>query len=245
MLIYRDGHYLFNKNNDIKDNWLDNIDWVKIKESGESSAQADDSTVEMEEEPPQAAFKESDNYKKIFELMKPGETIKKAIQRLGKLSKISSAERWRRKKAGIVENPSSDQVILLTELADGILTNTGNMSIYEETFEQIQRKVQKGSAAVCDPLDMYADDFDAKEKGKLDQPAATVNPEEVSSSESELKWEFKWKQEEEQIYGPFPTTQMQGWVDEGYFKDGVFVRKLGAEDSKFYSSNRIDFELYL
>lgn len=25
-----DGHYQFHKDADIKDNWLDNIDWVKV-----------------------------------------------------------------------------------------------------------------------------------------------------------------------------------------------------------------------
>jgi len=26
----KDGHYHWNKETDIKDNWLDNIDWVKV-----------------------------------------------------------------------------------------------------------------------------------------------------------------------------------------------------------------------
>lgn len=25
-----EGHYQWNKDNDIKDNWLDNLDWVKV-----------------------------------------------------------------------------------------------------------------------------------------------------------------------------------------------------------------------
>lgn len=25
-----DGHFQWDKNNDIKDNWLDNLDWVKV-----------------------------------------------------------------------------------------------------------------------------------------------------------------------------------------------------------------------
>lgn len=25
-----DGHFQWNKDNDIKDNWLDNLDWIKV-----------------------------------------------------------------------------------------------------------------------------------------------------------------------------------------------------------------------
>lgn len=46
------------------------------------------------------------------------------------------------------------------------------MDIYQETFEQIELKLQQGRATskpapVKDDLDMYADDFDEKEKKQL------------------------------------------------------------------------------
>lgn len=28
----KEGHYLWNKEKEIRDNWLDNIDWVKVKQ---------------------------------------------------------------------------------------------------------------------------------------------------------------------------------------------------------------------
>lgn len=119
--------------------------------------------------------------------MKPKETINKALKRLGgNDTKLSSVERLKRKKAGTLK--TSEDVTKLTELANQviilnifkiipkiifqILTRLGNMDIYQETYEQIEtnikKKEMKGKNYLKEPeLDMYADDFDKKEKEKL------------------------------------------------------------------------------
>jgi hypothetical protein len=60
----------------------------------------------------------------------------------------------------------------------------------------------------------------------------------------EVMWEFKWDEKSADIHGPHTTSQMQSWVDQGYFKNPVLVRKSGT-DGQFYNSSRVDFELYL
>lgn len=171
---------------------------------------------------------------------------------------MSSAERWKMKKAGIVD-PNAVLVTELTELTNAILSKMGNMDVYEETYEQIQQKYaaktsvgngENGGAAssstsnVEDALDMYADDFDTKEKSKIVAPTNEIsaNTEETTT---EIMWEFKWKNDDNDVHGPFSSAQMQHWVTEGYFKDGVLVKKVGPSTTQFNSSNRIDFELYL
>jgi hypothetical protein len=56
---------------------------------------------------------------------------------------MSASERWRRKKGG--ESDSKDenrqQVTELTELANRVLTRTGNMNIYQESYEHIAKVV--------------------------------------------------------------------------------------------------------
>lgn len=187
--------------------------------------------------------------------MQPKETIKKTLQRLGgKSARMSSAERWKMKKAGIVD-PNAVLVTELTELTNTILTRMGNMDIYEETYEQIQTKysakTKLDKKSVDDPtstndeLDMYADNFDDKEKKKLVGESSNENADnKVADVAAEVMWEFKWKQTDSEVHGPYSSAQMQQWVSEGYFNDGVFVKKFG-QDSQFSSSNRIDFELYL
>lgn len=61
---------------------------------------------------------------------------------------------------------------------------------------------------------------------------------------TEVMWEFKWDEKSTDIHGPHTTSQMQAWVDQGYFRNSVLVRKCGT-DGQFYNSSRVDFELYL
>jgi len=66
----------------------------------------------------------------------------------------------------------------------------------------------------------------------------------LALGEEEVRWEWKWKQEEgEGLQGPHPSAQMQKWAEEGFFKGGVWVRRAGTA-GEFYSSKRIDFDLY-
>lgn len=124
------------------------------------------------------------------------------------------------------------------------------MDIYQETYEKISNILDKNKKKNNDAdLDMYADDFDQKEQVTLGQPqtsgqdAKTEQPEEENTNI--VKWEFKWsKDDNAEISGPHSTEQMHKWSEEGYFKTGVWVRKHG-EDCQFYSSNRMDFELYM
>ena len=107
-------------------------------------------------------------YKQILEYLKPGETVSKTLCRLGKRNrayvqiitnnnvncpnpgkgkkKLTTAERWKKKKESKTgkeeEDPNSINIIKLTELANELLTRTGNMNIYQESYEQIKKKVK-------------------------------------------------------------------------------------------------------
>ena len=65
-------------------------------------------------------------------------------------------------------------------------------------------------------------------------------------------WEYKWEDTEAaEVHGPFTSAEMLGWTNDGYFPEGVFVRKIttsiagAAPATKFNSSRRIDFDLYV
>lgn len=81
-------------------------------------------------------------YKEIISMMEPNETISKALRRLGGNKRLTTAERWKLKKAGhSTDGGSSSKVTRLTELANQILTANGNMDVYQETYEQISQIV--------------------------------------------------------------------------------------------------------
>ncbi|XP_053688005.1 CD2 antigen cytoplasmic tail-binding protein 2 homolog [Sabethes cyaneus] len=257
-----DGHYLWKKGAEIRDNWLDNIDWVKLKNDpnykdkkdaavkglGDSDSEDDDEKLKT--------FDLSATYRSIFNMMEPTETIKKALQRIGKkTAKLTTAQRWKMRKAGTIDE-SSEMVTKLTALANEILTREGNMDIYDETYEMIQKKLNESKANAGDELDMYADDFDSKEKDKLvdgssgnEACASEAKPssskDKNDESKQPLMWEYKEQQNAEAIIGPFTTEQMRQFAEEGKFSSGAFVRKVSSDDSRFYSAARIDFDLYL
>lgn len=66
------------------------------------------------------------------------------FQRLGGNKKMSSAQKWKLKKMGGQgsENGSQNMTdfLKLTELANKII-ETGNMDVYQETYEMIKLKV--------------------------------------------------------------------------------------------------------
>lgn len=257
------GHYHFKKGDERHlDNWLDDVDWVKVKKDenyrkkyytaeGEYNSSSDEEAAVALNLVKK--FDSLASFKEILGFMQPKESINKTLQRLNKSKmKISTAQRIKMKKEGIVDE-ASETITKITGIVNEILTRTGNMSVYELTYEQIQLKVKdlgdkaEAGSSKEPELDMYADDFDEKEK-KLREPAGKsvtfAKPEDKSEEEPSLMWEYKLTQSEDgDILGPFTTEQMSKKADDGDFKGNVFVRKVGEE--RFYSSARIDFELYL
>lgn len=277
------GNYHWKKEGKvIRDSWLDNIDWVKIKEATKPT----EAEPESDSDVSSVAFDQIPVYRKMLEYMKPGETVAKSLRRLGGNKTMSASERWRRKKAGLQDDPGNSQHVTdLTAMANQLLSETGNMDIYQESYEHITSIVEAAdmkakaeesakktvARSYDDALDMYADDFDEKEKARLDEkkqkhddgseneePAAkrqktqdfqgesNANNSSASGamSDGELMWEYKLEENATEISGPHTTSQMLQWIKSGHFKSDVWVRKCG-QDGQFYTSRRVDFELYL
>ncbi|XP_065168773.1 CD2 antigen cytoplasmic tail-binding protein 2 homolog [Atheta coriaria] len=251
----KDGHFIWKNEKEVRDNWLDNVDWQRVNianNAGDANAQNSEEKGLGDESDDDNTpdFDHITSYRRVITFLKPGETINKALKRLGgDLSKMSTIERIKHKKAGTLG--SNKDVVELTELANGILTHLGNMDVYQETYEQIQLKLNnhdkknKSKAHIVEAeFDMYSDDFDTKSASVSTSTVENLGKKE-ETEETQLMWEFKWDQAKDEIEGPFDTRQMNKWAEDGHFKTGVWVRKCGAQDSNFYSSNRIDFELYL
>jgi len=192
------GTYIFDKTKEIQDSWMDNIDWVKVKrttpeEEGKEGNkkrpfQYDSSDSDSEDED----TKKANNikvYEEILTIVKEGESIGKAIRRLGKnRSKIPSAsQKWKNKNkklkisetdSAAVEEAVQEQKLMLrlTELTD-TLVQQGLVEVYESPYERIAHSLkqlkdkQKSSKITIaegmdedDALDMFADDFDKQKK---------------------------------------------------------------------------------
>ncbi len=218
----KEGTYIPNKTDEIHDNWLDRIDWLQIKQTIDTKT--DDSRETDDESEDKTNFDYISVYKEMLSLMQPKESVQKTIQRLGKsCGKIKSSDRWKNKNIDKNEanNSSSDkqisakdQLLRLSSLADKVL-QTGDMDIYQRTYEQLDFHLKKKSDNSSVECDMFSDDFDSTK-------TISSNNETISSSiksSNDIKWEFKWQDNENaQVFGPYSSQEMLNWVNDGYFE---------------------------
>lgn len=144
----------------------------------------------------------ANHYKQMLELMKSGETVQKAICRLGgsKGSSRSASSRWKKRKntegtsdenADTEMTPDEkadkenfEKLQLLTRLADDVI-QSGDMDIYQQTYEKMSFHInlksngsKTGPSEIADSsLDMFGDDFDEK----VDEARTTAETEQTSS----------------------------------------------------------------
>nr|XP_005888877.1 PREDICTED: CD2 antigen cytoplasmic tail-binding protein 2 [Bos mutus]XP_014338132.1 PREDICTED: CD2 antigen cytoplasmic tail-binding protein 2 [Bos mutus] len=238
-----DGNYFLNRDAQIRDSWLDNIDWVKIRERPPDQRPPSDS--EEEDSLGQTPMSTQALLEGLLELMLPRETVAGALRRLG----ARGGGKEGSKGPG---RPSSPQRLdRLSGLADQMVAQ-GNLGVYQETRERLAMRL-KGLACQTqgprDPtpppsLDMFAEEV---AEGELQTPTPAQREEVESPGDclADVMWEYKWENTgDAELYGPFTSTQMQTWVNEGYFPDGVYCRKLDPPGGQFYNSKRIDFDLY-
>ena len=183
--------------------------------------------------------------KEILDILQPGEHALIALRRLGGSSKKGKKqlEHECNDKEGEEKREKRKKLLKLTELVD-LLLQQGDFEIYSKTFEKLSFEVRKEEEKFADP---GTDDDDELEKafaeGGTSQPEKGRNKE-SSILQNDVMWEYKWEDNDEaEIYGPYSNSCMQSWNEQGFFKDGVFCRKIGSEGS-FYNSKRIDFDLY-
>lgn len=130
-------------------------------------------------------------YEVMLRLMQPGETVARAIKRLGgrdtggkSAASVQRRQAWKKKKtqqmdtdstAGEAsaadktpEKPEKSDLLELIGCADKLLSLNGEMGIYQDTFEKLSFKVKSmaDSSAASRPvdggLDMFADDDTSK-----------------------------------------------------------------------------------
>ena len=154
----------------------------------------------------------------MVDYIKPGESVAKALRRLGgnKGKQMSSSQRWKAKKQKTGNQPSEEELkiqkdkedfLKLTGLADEIL-QSGNMEVYEMTYEKLNFEIKKSEkpsdkerlkslnipegANDDDALDMFADDFDKKESEKVGKDLEKVSQNGTEEKESkEIKGKLK------------------------------------------------------
>ncbi|MGH0165194.1 UNVERIFIED_CONTAM: hypothetical protein FKN15_048319, partial [Acipenser sinensis] len=216
-----EGNYFLKKEEQIRDHWLDNIDWRRVDEEEEEKGKRGEEEEKMEEdeqaEEVRKEAEDSDSEEEtlgqpdrkaliqgMIGLMLPGETVANALRRLGGLKKEGTRQ-WRKKKGGEEEeedgkkkkSEGGDKALLerLTGLADRLVA-CGEYEIYQHTFEKLGHQIRimekEGGGGGGDD-----DDDDDDEDDDLDAFAEKIDESKNGGKEKESERERKiartWK----------------------------------------------------
>ncbi|CAB4374400.1 unnamed protein product [Rhizophagus irregularis] len=264
------GNYIRNKKdpNAFHDNWLQGVsrkDIEKAKRAHEKQEQ--ERKLKEAEEASKGPLDRISIWKELLTIMKRGETLLDALQRLGgKLNNKGKNKRvqkqYKRKKGKtdeetemvidkeltseeIIEQECKKQIERLTDLSDKMMA-LGHFNVYDDTWEQILRNLKREGIV---PEDWVPSSIEENVEDNRDN-TLNVSYNEISSnvptnlSTQQLYWEYKWTDSSgansNEIHGPFSGEDMKAWNDQGFFAQGILLRRANTEDD-FVSSNGIDF----
>ncbi|KAK2466848.1 hypothetical protein APHAL10511_001106 [Amanita phalloides] len=196
----------------IHDRWMDGLSEHEIKLAKKRKRQHEkeqQQRMEAEEKELRESGGKSSLEKQLLAMLKKGETVLEALQRLGaqakRLHKQSKHQAVQYNSMNVDKSPSDIEQI--THLASTIMS-LGDIDIYSTTYEELVRSVR--SSGTVDP--------------SWEPPSADV------------KFEYKWSTpaaaENQQVFGPFSEEEMKTWFKASYFGpsgDKVYVRRIGDD----------------
>ncbi|GMR30465.1 hypothetical protein PMAYCL1PPCAC_00660, partial [Pristionchus mayeri] len=242
------GNFIFNKkDNDANDAWLEGIDWSRVKKNAGKDWQG-----EGEEEDESAPLpvltdvRRREIMGRLLELLKPEQTVTKALTTLKKVKSMTPAEerkaRWAAKKAGVEYAPDDNgqKTAELSALADELLT-AGHMDAYEWPREKVAHLLSRLSKTAVDEVDMFGDPIEPSPAAAASSSAAPAAA--ASIDDDEVMWEYKAEPDDDDVKGPFTSLQMAEKQGNDELGAKCVARKVGGSAS-FNPAARIDFELY-
>ncbi|KAJ3490223.1 hypothetical protein NLI96_g1578 [Meripilus lineatus] len=190
----------------VHDRWMDGVDDKEIKKARKShkmQAKIEKEKMRAEERELQQLGGKEDIEKEMLRLLKKGETVLEALQRLGAKAKKSAPSKKKPPTRSKTDDttmavdkpppkPASD-IDTITHLAS-LLMSLGETDVYSKTYEELVRSVRSA--------------------GKVDR--SWVPP------SADVKYEYKWDvpgatAEEGQIFGPYSEEEMRSWYKASYF----------------------------
>ncbi|KAF9361064.1 hypothetical protein BGX26_006152 [Mortierella sp. AD094] len=237
------------------DSWLEGVSRNEIMAAQKAHERKEQQARIEEQQAAANAMTETDIYLELANILKPGETVIEALQRQGGGKKSGSKGAKHKKKAwqknkkpeegaqDVEANPESEEeanrrrsIEKLTDLCDRMMAR-GHFDIYEETYEQAVRALRRADIIP----DNWVIGTPVLRPGE--QTEAIVEDDPLFSTD--ISWEYKWAnpsegQSAEEVFGPFSGPEMKSWNEQGFFSQGILVRRVG--DSTFEPASSVTFE---
>ncbi|RHZ71237.1 hypothetical protein Glove_261g80 [Diversispora epigaea] len=241
------GNYIPHKDpNAFHDLWLEGVSRVDIEKARIAhEKQEKERKLKEAREDSNRPMNRVEICKELLSVMKRGEIISDTLQRLGGTSskpknkrgpkQYTKKPKGKNKEQEQVPEPEKeekeltpeekqeqDRKKLIERLTDLSVMAMNYFNVYEDTWEQILRKLKRDGSV----------------------PEDWMPPSDENQDNNKIQWEYKWTDDSggdvNEIYGPFSGDDMKAWKDQGYFVNGVMVRKVGS-GNEFVSVTEIDF----
>lgn len=144
------GTYILNKNPDeIKDVWADSIDWAAIKKNEQTNPTIASTSQEVDKTSDDESNESKDKilyFKQMLRVMKPNETVKKTIRRLGdqipkKSFKSKPTVKPEQPKLSAEEIDECKRKLDIMIESAHICLKLGDVDIYSKTFDDLEEAI--------------------------------------------------------------------------------------------------------
>ncbi|KAH8876460.1 CD2 antigen cytoplasmic tail-binding protein 2 [Schistosoma japonicum] len=254
------GTFIFKKQIDARDNWLEDINWLEVKKNQEKNALKDTSISDELGGKVLGKEEKLTLYQELLSYLQPSETVLRSIKRMGACSdakkSASASQRWLLKKKTKTEAHTGDPegLIRVTELADQLVQG-GDFDVYQKTYDDIKKLIERTKqSSVDDELDVLGQAFDEKQTNDADGAKSTEehnddNHNDNSNGSTSIMWHLKRSNKPNtEIEGPYTSEQLKIWLQDGTFNHddshNILIRESTKSDGQFYNITRIDFDLY-
>ncbi|CAH8851221.1 unnamed protein product [Trichobilharzia szidati] len=173
------GTFIFKKEVDARDNWLEDINWLEVKKNQEKNVLKDTAISDEPDEKVLSKEEKLSMYQELLSYLQPSETVLRSIKRMGACSDVkksaSASERWLQKKKPKTDNRNGNPegLIRVTELADQ-LVQAGDFDVYQKTYEDIHKLIEcTKQFEADDELDVLGQELDEKQSSNNNKITTT------------------------------------------------------------------------
>ena len=160
-----DGHYHFSKDKEVKDAWLDGLDQFADEDfEKKQQKKAEEAEAEAAAAPPVPS--DAELYAILLSVMLPGETVAKALRRVGgAIRPVQRQKKGQKLEAASNEvDEAKEKFDKLTTAADTLLQK-GHLETYQNNYEKLAFLSKKenerlAGMSVSKDQDIFGDDFD-------------------------------------------------------------------------------------
>ncbi|CAH8298596.1 unnamed protein product [Schistosoma turkestanicum] len=237
------GTFIFKKQIDTRDHWLEDINWLEVKKYQEQNKLKDTSISDELGGKVLSKEEKLTLYKELLSYLQPCETVLRSIKRMGACSDVkksaSASQRWlqKRKLKTETQTGNPEGLIRVTELADQLVQG-GDFDVYQKTFDDIKKLIEcTKQYEADDELDVLGQEFDEKQTNNKDEIIKSTDKHDTVTNDhnhthhqhqhhhndtttttTTIMWHLKRSNKPNtKIEGPYTTEQIKVWLQDGTF----------------------------